>query len=469
MPKFIDRKMEMETLETQYARKEASLVVLYGRRRVGKTSLCTEFMKNKNALYFLATEESEVQNRNQFKDLTADYLNDPLLKNATVNNWEIIFQTIIHHKSPTKRLLILDEFQYLGKANPAFPSIFQKIWDTLLQKENIMVILCGSLIHMMEEQTLNYGSPLYGRRTAQIKLKQIPFRYYGEFFPQLSEKELVPLYSITGGVPKYIELFENNTDLTEAIRQNILNTSSFLYDEPYFLLQKEVSEISSYFSIIKTIAAGNQKLSKIASALEIPQSKLTRYLKTLSDLDILYRDVPATEKTPEKSKKGLYRLRDNYLSFWFRFIFPNLGYIESGHSEIVMEKIRKNFIDNHVSFVYEDICREKMWQLSTEGYWPFYIQNVGRWWNNKDAEIDILAIDDKDQNIILGECKYWKKPVGIHVLDSLKQKSNLLDLPNPRCIKHFVLFSISGFTPELEALAKADSSLSLFSYPQGTS
>ena len=130
MSKFIDRKMEMETLETQYARKEASLVVLYGRRRVGKTSLCTEFMKNKNALYFLATEESEVQNRNQFKDLTADYLNDPLLKNATVNNWEIIFQTIIHHKSPTKRLLILDEFQYLGKANPAFPSIFQKIWDT---------------------------------------------------------------------------------------------------------------------------------------------------------------------------------------------------------------------------------------------------------------------------------------------------------------------------------------------------
>ena len=461
MPRFVDREEELRMLEKQYARKDASLVVLYGRRRVGKTSLCIEFMKGKNALYFLATEESEVQNRNQFKDLAAEYLGDALLKNAAVDQWEIIFETIVRTQTDHKRVLILDEFQYLGKANPAFPSIFQKIWEEILKKENIMVILCGSLIHMMEEQTLNYGSPLYGRRTAQIKLKQIPFRYYGEFYPGRGEKELIPLYSVTGGVPKYVELFEDSDSIYKAIRDNIINTSSFLYDEPNFLLQKEVSEVGSYFSIIKTIAAGNQKLSKIAGSLETSQSKITRYLKTLIDLDILYRDVPITEKAPEKSKKGLYRLKDNFLLFWFKFVFPNMGYIESGHSELVMKKIEQNFIDSHVSYVYEDICREKIWQLSAEGCWPFYVQKVGRWWNNKDVEIDIAATDDQGNNIIFGECKYWKGPVGINVLDALKRKASQVERQGKERNEYYILFSINGFTPELESLAQQEENLLL--------
>ncbi|MBU9743528.1 AAA family ATPase [Lachnospiraceae bacterium ASD3451] len=463
MQKFVDREDELRTLEKQYEKKESSLVVLYGRRRVGKTSLCIEFMKGKNALYFLATEESEVQNRNQFKNLVADYLEDALLKNAVVDEWEIIFQTIVKTKTGRKKVLILDEFQYLGKANPAFPSIFQKIWEKVLKQENVMVILCGSLIHMMEEQTLNYGSPLYGRRTAQIKLKQIPFRYYGEFYPERGEKELIPLYSITGGVPKYVEVFESNDNIYEAIREHIVNTSSFLYDEPNFLLQKEVSEVGSYFSIIKTIAAGNQKLSKIAGSLEIAQSKITRYLKTLMDLDILYRDVPVTEKSPDKSKKGLYRLRDNFLLFWFKFIFPNMGYIESGHSELVMNKIEQNFIDSHVSFVYEDICREKIWQLSAGGCWPFQAQNVGRWWNNKDAKIDVVATDEEGGNIIFGECKYWKGPVGVNVLEMLMQKAEMVEWKGPERKEYYVLFSVNGFTPELEAQAARQKNVMLLS------
>ncbi|MFR3529656.1 MAG: DUF234 domain-containing protein [Lachnospiraceae bacterium] len=456
MGQFVDRTEELRILEKQYNREDPSLVVLYGRRRVGKTSLCTEFMKGKKALYFLATEESESQNRNQFKELVAEYLDNPLLKNAVVDNWEIIFHTLMKSKSEEKKLIILDEFQYLGKANPAFPSVFQKIWDEILNKGNIMVILCGSLIHMMEEQTLNYGSPLYGRRTAQIKLRQIPFRYYKEFYPEREEKELIPFYSITGGVPKYIELFEERDDIYEAIQENVMNTSSFLYDEPNFLLQKEVSEVGSYFSIIKTIAAGNQKLSKIARALEVPQSKLTRYLKTLIDLDILYREVPVTEKSVEKSKKGLYRLKDNFLLFWFRFIFSNLGYIESGHGELVMRKIRENFVDQHVSYVYEDICREKIWELSADNCWPFYVQKVGRWWNNKEAEIDIVALDEEGGNIVFGECKYWRGPVGVNILEELRQKSVLVDWRCRERKEYYILFSANGFTPELEIEAKKD-------------
>jgi hypothetical protein len=182
MKKFIDREQEMQFLNDEYYREGSSLVVLYGRRRVGKTELSAAFMKGKNALYFLVTEESERQNQNAFKDLVADFCESDLLKQAKVDNWEILFKTLLLKTKNEKLVLIIDEFQYLGKSNPAFPSIFQKIWDTQLKDENIMVILCGSLISMMESQTLNYTSPLYGRRTGQIKLKSIPFSYYQEFF-----------------------------------------------------------------------------------------------------------------------------------------------------------------------------------------------------------------------------------------------------------------------------------------------
>lgn len=339
MKEFVNRQEELDFLEKEYQRDTSSLVILYGRRRVGKTELTNEFMKNKQAVYFLATEENETQNRISFKNIVADQTNNELLKNANVDSWDIIFNVWIDAPSNEKKLMVIDEFQYLGKANRAFPSVFQRIWDMVLKDRNVMVILCGSLISMMESQTLAYSSPLYGRRTGQIKLKQIPFRHYHKFFPNKSEKELIEYYSITGGIPKYIELFYDSKDIFEAIENNVLSKSSFLYDEPNFLLQREVSEVGSYFSVIKAIAAGNQKLSKIATALELKQTGLTKYLKTLIDLDILEREVPITEDNPESCKRGLYKIRDNFMLFWFKFIFPNLNYIESGHTELAMKKI----------------------------------------------------------------------------------------------------------------------------------
>ena len=202
-----------------------------------------------------------------------------------------------------KLVIVIDEFQYIGKSNPAFPSVFQRIWEEQLKDKPVMVILCGSLTSMMESQTLSYNSPLYGRRTAQMKLKQIPFRYYRQFFPDKSENELVEMYAVTGGVPKYIESFADVGDIYEGISKNILNPSGYLYDEPQFLLQQEISEIGSYFSIIRAIAAGNSKLSAIATLLEVKSTSLTKYLKTLIDLDILEREVPVTE-TIRKKQKG---------------------------------------------------------------------------------------------------------------------------------------------------------------------
>ncbi|RKM56437.1 ATP-binding protein [Butyrivibrio sp. X503] len=451
MSTFIDRIDELKTLENEYSRNSASFVVLYGRRRVGKTTLISHFCKNKNSIYFLATEENESENRNTFRQLIAEKYNNELLASASLDSWTPLFKIIADEAKKERIVLVIDEFQYLCKANKAFPSIMQKAWDEILLKSNVMLILCGSLINMMTSQVLNYDSPLYGRRTAQIKLKQIDFSFYHEFNESLSLEEQIQQYAVTGGVPKYIELFDTKKNIYRSINENILATGSFLYAEPEFLLQKEVTEIGSYFSVLKTIAAGNHKLSKISSALGVSQSNLTSYLKTLIDLDIVEREVPITEENPEKSKMGLYQIKDNFISFWFKFVYPNKSMLESGHSNYVEDKIKNNFIDNHVSYVYEDICRNDVWSLLSEG---ISFNRVGRWWGSKDVEIDILAYDSVGTDIVFGECKYSKNKKGMETLENLQKKSPAVKWKKDNRNEYFVIYSKSGFTKELLEFVK---------------
>ena len=451
---FIDREHELDTLRSEYEKEGSSLVIVYGRRRTGKTALITEFAQQKKALYFLATEESELQNRNLFKEKAAAFINSALLRDAQVSSWDIIFTTIMEHHFDTKPIIVIDEFQNIGKSNSAFPSVFQRIWDELLKDKEVMVILCGSLISMMESQTLSYSSPLYGRRTAQIKLGQIPFRYYIQFFPDADRRKQIERFSVTGGIPKYIEMFSGQDDIYQAIEHSVLNRSSFLYDEPRFLLQQEVSEVGSYFSVIRTIAAGNRKLSAISANLEVKATSLTKYLSTLIDLDILEREVPVTEDNPEKSKRGLYRIKDNYIRFWFRFIYPNLSYIESGNSALVMDWIRKDLIKQHTAFVYEDICRERLWDMNRDEIWPFKITKIGGYWD-KDTEIDIAAVDLIENNLLVGECKYRQEPVGLNVLTELERKTDKISWRKDCRKEWFVLFSMCGFTEELIESAKS--------------
>lgn len=456
--KFVDRIKEIETLENEYRKDDASFVVLYGRRRVGKTTLINRFCEDKKAIYFLATEENESENRNAFKNLVADTFDNDLLAESSLNSWEPIFKIIASESKHERIVLVIDEFQYLGKANSSFPSIMQKIWDTILTKSNIMLILCGSLINMMTSQVLNYNSPLYGRRTAQIKLKQIDFSFYHEFNEKLDPDEQIMRYAVTGGVPKYINIFQDENDVYTAIKKHILSTNAFLYAEPEFLLQKEVSEIGSYFSILKTIASGNHKLGKIATALEVPQTKLTSYLRNLMDLDIIEREVPITEENPEKSKMGLYNIKDNFISFWFKFVYPNKSLLESGRTDFVEEKIRKNLIDSHVSYVYEEICREKSWELLSDS---LTFNRIGRWWGSKDVEIDIVAYDSNGKDILFGECKFSKNKKGLSVLNALMEKSREVKWNKADRNEHFVIYSKSGFSDELLEYAKNNQNIYL--------
>lgn len=458
MARFIDRGLEIGTLEKEYAKKEASLVIVYGRRRVGKTTLLSEFIKDKKAMYFLATQEAEALNRSAFQEKAAAYTGNAVLAETSMDKWDTIFRMIVSCEWEEKPILIIDEFQYLGKTNPAFPSVFQRIWDEILIKTPVMVILCGSLISMMVSQTLSYNSPLYGRRTAQIRLKQIPFRYYREFCSRLTRREQIERYAVTGGVPKYIESFVDCGDIITGIEKNVLNRTGYLYEEPHFLLQQEVAEVGSYFSILRAIAFGRTKLAEIACFMETKATDLTRNLKTLIELDLVRREVPVTEENPEKSKKGLYRITDYYMRFWFTFIYPNHGEIEQGNVTYVIDKIRKSFVTGHATLVYEDVCRE---ELSEKEGLPCHFSKIGRYWD-KNTEIDVVALNEEERTILFGECKYRNEAVDVDVLYQLQEKAKRVPWHREDRREVYCLFSIGGFSPRLQELSTDRDDLLLY-------
>ncbi|MEQ8156162.1 MAG: ATP-binding protein, partial [Clostridiaceae bacterium] len=423
---------------------EASFVVIYGRRRVGKTTLIKEFIKDKNSVYFLANEEIESENQKKLQEEMAEYLNQDFIRDITFKNWDGIFKLIPEGGDGKRLVLVIDEFQYLCMTNKAFPSIFQRIWDEELKKKNIMVIVCGSYMNMMEGLTLSYTSPLYGRRTAQIKLAPLSFNETKEFYDNLSFEEQVKRFSITGGVPKYIEVFRENQNLMESIEKNILNSDSFLYEEPNFLLKNEVEKPITYLSILKSIAAGNHKMGNISTSLSIPGSTAGKYLSILQGLDIVVREVPVTEENAEKSKKGLYFIKDNFINFWFKFVFPYTSYLEMGRTEYVMKVIERNLIDSHISFVFEKVCAEMLWEMEL----PFQPLKVGRWWDSSE-EIDVVAINTFENSILFGECKFWDNMVGVNVLNKLKEKAKKVKCLDSSRKEYFIIFSKSGFTEEL--------------------
>ena len=265
-------------------------------------------------------------------------------------------------------------------------------------------------------------------------------------------------YAVTGGVPRYIELFDKNKNVFEEIDRLMLSNNGLLFEEPEFLLRREIEEIGSYFSIIKSIAEGNHKPGKICADIGIKQTRISKYLKTLMDLDILEREVPITETNPAKSKMILYQIKDNFLRFWFRFIYPERSRLELGQSDYVLNKIKANFEDNHVAHIYEYVCRSELWRLAFADELQF--NTIGRWWNSKE-EIDIVAFDSTGEDIIFSECKYRNQPMDADVFFDLLRKKELVPWKKDSRREKFVLFSISGFTQNLKELSETRGDLLL--------
>lgn len=464
--KFIAREKELATLQKEYER-DSGFVVIYGRRRVGKTSLIKEFLKGKKSFYFLATKEIELQSMKRFAGVIARTTNNQSVAKATFNDWLDLFSLVADYKPDEKKVLVIDEFPYLVKTNDAFPSILQNAWDEILKDKNVMLILCGSLISMMKKHALSYESPIYGRRTAQIRLLPLSFT---DIYPhqKLSFEEAVEQFSVAGGVPKYFDFFTGKNPLYEEIKETVLSPNGFLYEEPQFLLENEVQSPNSYFSIIKTIADGNHKLGNIAGVLGLETSALTPYLTTLTELGFIEKQVPVTENNPEKSRKGLYFISDNFIRFWFRYVYPFKGELEFGNTKIVFDELDKDFRSKFVAFAYEDVCKSIFADLCQSGDIDFMPSRIGSYWINEygdeNTQIDVAAVDNKNKRLFLGECKYHVKPVDADVYFDLKKKVEnnkelLKAFPGYSVI--FGVFSKSGFKERMLDINKSNDSLVL--------
>jgi hypothetical protein len=448
---FINRKRELAVLNKWWGAKaaghksQAVLAVFYGKRRVGKTSLCLEFAKNKPHVYFLADKLNMALQLRKLSQQIGAFYEDDYVADYGFEDWEQLFAYIGGKKK--KMVLIIDEFPYLVEADPAITSVFQKGWDLYLSKSPVYLILCGSSIGMMEKHVLSYKAPLFGRRTGQILVKPFSFFELYEIFPKLSFEKKMLIYSVAGGTISYLKQFIGSNNIFKTIGEKLLSKEEFLYEEVEFLLKEELREPRNYFSILRSIANGKRKLSEIVNDSGFDTSASTVYLGTLNDLFITEREVTVTEKMPGKSRKGLYRITDNFFNFWFNYVFRYKNYIEEGKSDFVLGKIKASVVDI-LAKSYEEFARAFVREKIKSDF-----ESVGRWWDN-DNEIDLVAINSTGKKILFGEVKWSNKQVGTNIFMELKEKAKKVDWFLKNRKERYVLFSKSGFTRDMIKLAK---------------
>jgi AAA+ ATPase superfamily predicted ATPase len=448
--KFINRERELAALNKFWQEKEAQLIIIYGKRRIGKTELTKQFIKEKSHIYFLAQKINEYENLKLLGEAVGEYFGDDILRRRGFENWKWFFEYL--KKNIKKRtVIVIDEFPYLAEANKGVSSVFQSGWDEYLKNTPIFFILCGSSISMMEDEVLSYKAPLYGRRTGQIFLKPFPFLEIKKFYPNASFERCLELYSIAGGNPSYLKRFNPKVSFDINLKESILQPEAFLYNEVEFILREELREPRNYFAILKAIALGKNKVSEIVNETGLPKGILHKYLFILEDLHIIQKEVPITEKNPLKSRKGIYKLQDQFFKFWFKYILPNKGNIEEGKIDFVLKRVKEDFnilIAENYEKAAQEIIRdyEKIF---------FPINKIGRWWD-RNEEIDIVALNEEENKILFGEVKWSNKPVGTDIYDNLKRKALKVELKSSKRYEYFCLFSKSGFTENMIKTAKKE-------------
>ena len=439
---FINREKELAFLEEKWREKRSQLIVLWGKRRIGKTELVKQFIKDKPHIYFLSESTSESEQLKRFSSAVGQFFKESLLETRGFGGWEESFR-YVREKTP-RLVLVIDEFPYLIQSNTGIPSLFQKGWDEYWSKSNIYLILLGSSMAMMETEVLGYRAPLYGRRTGQWRVDPMTFESAGEFRKGKDFEDKLQHFAVAGGVPAYWLQFSLEKDFMKNLKDHVLKKGQMLYDEVEFVLREELREPRYYFSLLQAIAQGKQKLSEIVNATGISQPTANKYLTVLSDLKIVTRDVSVTEEKPLKSKRGLYRITDEFFQFWFRFVFPNRAEIELDKTENVLNRIKMD-LPQYVSSIYEKVAVETVWK-HMDRFFPF--TSVGRWWD-KNEEIDIVGINRDLNSILFGEVKWSEKPVGTDILDELKLKAQKVLWGKKGRKDFFCLFSRKGFTPNM--------------------
>ena len=461
---FTGRVAELKKLNEMYHSNKYECAIIYGRRRIGKTTLIKEFIKDKKAVYYLAREADGAVNLTGFSNDVYAVTAKELRGNSFFSDWEKAFDYIYHVSGDERLILVIDEYPYLANGFRSISSILQAHIDNQFKDSQLFLILCGSSMSFMENQVLGYKSPLYGRRTAQFKISAFGFFESLPFFDGFEKEDKVILYGITGGIPEYLIKINPQETVRENIIDLFLTTSGHLYEEPSNLLKQELREPAVYNGIIEAIAGGASRLNEIATKCGIESNKCAKYLKSLLSLGIVKKELPVTESA---SKKSIYLLDDMMFRFWYRFVFPNMSGIASGLGSAIYDFEVYENLSVYMGLVFEEICKQYLIEEAKNNVLPFLIGNIGRWWGNnpkekRQEEIDIMTYRKDDA--IFGECKWTNALVDIDVLNELQAKSELFPYKN----KWLWLFAKRGFTDRLIKEANKHDNIRLVTFEEMT-
>lgn len=455
---FIGRERELADLNDLYAKDKFQLFVLYGRRRVGKTTLLNQFCQDKDTIFYSAEQSNNKLNLEKFSSLVFSFYGEKNLE--PFSSWTNALSYIDGRQKNKKLVLVIDEFPYLVKKNKALLSELQHLIDHKLADGNLFMILSGSYMGFMEKEVLGSKSPLFGRRTAQLYMKPFNYQTSTKFLDGFSDVEKLELYGAFGGTPLYLQQVNANESFEENIKRAYLKVTSYLYEEALLLLRQEVQEPGVYSAIIEAIASGHTKANEISTKIGEDCAKCLKYIKTLCELGILYKETPFGEK--EASRKTIYSISDFMFRFWYRYVFANRTLIETGAQQAVWLKRIEPDYNSYMGLVFEKVCTDYLRLKNAKGELPILFTAIGRWWGTNPAthgqeEIDLVASDGQDY--IIGECKWRNEKLDLSVLRKLKEKADIFS--KDRNSTYYILFSKSGFTEAVMSEAKSDSSIML--------
>ena len=456
---FIGREREMATLNHLYQSDKFEFVVIYGRRRVGKTALINQFIQDKEAIYYMGVESNSKQNLENFSKNIMEYK-----VNIQVDTSFLSFQAALEYvfqlAEKERLVLAIDEYPYVARSSESFASTIQLLIDKYKDHSKLMLILCGSSMSYMEDHVLSYKAPLYGRRTAQMKIQPFDFFDTCQYFCNFSDEDRALVYGMVGGTPQYLLQMDDRLTIEENMKNTFLSPNSFLFEEPENLLKQEVREPALYNAIITAIATGSSRVAEISTKVGEQSSVCTNYLKNLMALGLIQKETPYGEKT---SRKSIYSINDNMFRFWYRFIPENNSIIVRGATNLAYKRIEPHLSD-YMGKVFEEICKQYLWKLLLDGNCPIEFNDLGRWWGTNPSthnqeEIDIMGEQDKN-TALFGECKWTNQKVDTGILETLLKRSQLFHYSKIQ----LYLFAKTGFTEGCKALAEKMGNVALVTY-----
>ena len=457
---FVGRDRELADLNRRYESGQFEFAVIYGRRRVGKTTLINEFIKDKECILYSATETNSKQNLAELSRSIYAISEDYNSSESSFANFQAAFETVFKIADNRRIIFVIDEYPYLAGCSKGISSVLQLLIYRYHENSKLFIILCGSSMSFMENQVMGYKSPLYGRRTCQYKIRPFEFDEAKRYYSKFKGEDIATIYGITGGIPLYMSLMNDRLSVEQNIKDNFLTPNAYLYEEPTNLIKQECRDASQYNSIISSIANDASRLSEICTKTDLDTSLATSYINKLIGLGIVKKELPFGATN---SRKAIYVLEDSMFIFWYKFVQNNTSVINRGFADIVYKKIEPQ-ITGFMGAVFEEICKQYMWQLLIQERVPIEFTDLGRWWGTdprtrNQTEIDIIGKSDND-DYLFGECKWTNEKVDLAVLETLISRSELFNCKN----KHFYLFAKKGFTKGCIEMADAMGNVTLVCY-----